>query len=278
MGLLKKCFIGFFVILFLASILMIFLDPKYNVEISENQINNAVENKLPLSKENSIKVPFIGMRNAKFEIDKLNADLISENVDTTNKNGYVNLIGSMSSNLDGSNFDADFNVNGRLVYDSGNFYIHDIEFKSFDLKNYELSDADKTLIKKANTVSEISSDLKDKAISFLRKKELVENNENFKKGVDDYISDVKTSLILKSKEFVIARIEDIPVYSLNGKDYKQSLATMAISEMFVDNDSFHIVLSAGKLVTNIYLYVISLLSGLCSFLLFFSNKMNGKFL
>jgi hypothetical protein len=240
---------------------LVIFDPKIDINIPESKINDGIQSKMPFVKDIIIDLPLLDPKNGTITVNKADVSLISNyDFDNPNKNGFINIKGNIDILLDDSKGNGDFDVMGEIKYEDGDFFVKNIIFNSINITSFELSKKDQELLDKGKNVVAAAKDLKKKTFAFLNKHKLIKNKKDSESKANSFLSKAKTKLTDKTKALIIDKIESTPVYSLKQKDFKQSLAAMALQKVVVSDQNLMVQLSGGQIVKKFFLYIILVFS------------------
>lgn len=241
-------------LLFLAIIALIFSlkifavegelqDGKYVVHISKEQIEEAIEQALPIEE-------------TKMGVDM---EVNAVSVDFSNS-GKITVDAKYSTSGYGVNSHGNAIIRSLLKYDSGDFYLYELEVVDFT-QDFEDEDTVSSLKKAADGmfkkfVSKVTVDGDD------------DSKQAFNELREHYVPLIKESISNGLKR----KISTTPVYSLNGKGVKEDVAAMALEEVTVSASGLTVYLSFSGIVFGVMIWVVSALLAFCLVLIMFIRK------
>jgi hypothetical protein len=277
MLLFKRILILLSVLLFGSAIYLIIVDPTLDINIPESTINDGIQSKMPFVKDIVIDLPLLEPKNGTITANQAIISLISNHdFDNPDENGFINIKGNIDILLDDSKGNGDFDVTGQIKYEDGDFFVRDSVLNSINIISLELSEKDQKLLDKSKNVVAAAKDLKKKTFAFLNKHKLIKDKKTSESKANSFLTKAKKKLSDKARTFIINKIESTPVYSLKQKDFKQSLAAMALQKIVVSDQNFMAQLSGGKIVKKFLLYIILAFSVVLFLIGGFMNINNNK--
>ncbi len=244
------------VIIFGGSLFLALADPTIPIEIKESEAQSLIDKKLPFNKTVDFKIPLMKQKNADIKIDYVKVDFL--------ENGKIKISSLLVIESEGRLINGEAEAEAKIVYSKGAFYLDDVVINEIYVEKYKITDRDRKLLQSgSNLISKGKSAIT--AFNKFIKKE--DKGGAFENGIpegklDEILLKIRKELINKSEKLFIEKLEETPIYKLNGNDYKQNIAKLMLRDVVVSEDSLEITMSVGKLVSTIWLYIISFTAGI----------------
>ena len=273
MKIFKRSLMTISILLLLTSLYFIFVQPIVEVKVSQQQINEPIQKKMPFKKNNvPFKLPLMKERNSSFIIDNVKIEFLSTN---ENENGFVQVVGEIFADIEGSTVSGNFDLYARLRFDNSTsgFYLSDIQFNSVDLYEYKLSQKDQIVVDLAKSKFGKAKDIKNKLVNFFNKGKTKEEIVVSKNKENAFITKVKEVVTEKAKKHIIPFLEKIPVYTLRATDFKTSIAKLTLDNIIIQEGNALIQLNIGAFFKKMYFYIFA---GVFAFVFVLSGFLNGN--
>jgi hypothetical protein len=224
----KKIAIISSILAVLILLFAIFGKNEYQINIAEDAAQKAIGAKLPMLIDKNL---------VKINIGKVEIDFLSSN--------KVQLDVAYDASIAGVKGSGAALVTSGIRYNNGEFFLND--FSVGDVA-YVVAEKEKyEAIKKAT--NGLIGKLKAKVVD----PDDLEGNQEFESLKTKQIAILKQHILEKINE----KIKSTPIYSLNGKDFKQSIASMALKEIIFSEDKVTATLSVSQFLTTALMYLIS---------------------
>lgn len=242
------------VVLFISLITLLgalYLDHSgtFNFSVTEVEAQTAIDNRL---KDQPLLVQKFGVKITPTEakIDFLGSEHAKAKLSVFYKaNGY-----SMTGQ-------GKLKVESSIHYQSGEVFLRDLH-----VLEHEFTFDDP---KKIDEVKQLAKGVLDALASKLSDRNSDAYQDVLQSASERYITQIKEQAATKA----IAMLESKPVYSLHGKDAKQSLIAMSVKSIRTDENAAHVGLSITQLLSTLTLYMIAgLLALVAAIGLLFSGR------
>lgn len=213
----------------LVSVLVgVLYNPSFTFTLTQQEVQSRIAQTLPL------------------RIEKRFTEIVVDTADIQLEENDIVIDSHLIMNLAGVKATGNARVSSQLRYDNGNFYL-----ANFNVIDYIFHTDDES---KTRMIKRAADRLVDKV-----KSKVVDPNDTASAGAFDR---VKGEQVEKLKALLIVKLEMMaektPIYSLNGKDIKQSVAAMAIKQVDFTPGNVTVTLTVATLLKNLLLYAGSL--------------------
>lgn len=239
----------------IGSMILAIIDPTTTVTIKEKEAQLLVDERLPFTTTVPFKIPFIKEKKAHVNIKNVVIDFL----ETEKVSIQSDLIISSEGRLIKGNIKSE----AKVVYRSGSFYLHDVNINDINIDKYKVTEKDQKLIQSAINIEKKGKSAILAFNKFIKKEDKGGSLENgiSEKKIEETLLKIKNSLMLKSKDLFLEKLHNTPIYKLNGDDYKQNIAKLMLNDIKFNKDSLDITMSVSKLISTVWLYVISAIFG-----------------
>lgn len=268
-------FIGFTLLAIICggSLYLAIEDPIFPVVIEESKAQSIVQEQMPFSKTVDVKIPLLKDRQADIIVKTIELDFL--------ESGNIQIDALLSIDIDGRSVEGSVDAEGQVVYRGGEFFLHNVNINKYHLDEYEITEKDQNLLTKGKDMVEKGKKHYSRLKGLFKKAEdegdltpeITEKSISKIKAMGDKI---KVDLMAKTKTFIINKVETTPLYKLNGDDYKQNIAKLMLRDIEVNDNEFTVNMSGGKLVSTIWLYIISFFAALAFIVAIFKSANNRK--
>lgn len=255
--------------------------PDIEITIDEQTANQKITSFLPYEKELSIDVA--GTPH--------NADVT---IKSTNITFYDNgLIGLYTTFLfkKGDSF-VEGSATGRaaieFVKSEGAFYLDNVHFDELVIDDKKLADTEKADIESG--MAGVKNALKQKWSSFKSAGETILSDDtsakvamagkallnDAKKHIEKNLPDYTAVAKRKSKHFMTWSLSQVPIYTLDDKDLKQKVASMALKDIVVKQGQATVVLSIASFIGEMLLFAFAAIMGLIMAIAFLTGAGGGS--
>jgi len=266
-------YLGFTILLlvFGGSLYLAIADPTIPVTIKEETAQKMADKFLPFSKTIDVKIPVIKDRKADLFIKSAKLDFLPS--------GGVQIESPLSVKMDGRFVKGVVNAESDIVYRDGQFFLGNIKINKIHIEEFELTEADQKKLNTGKKIAEGSKKLIAKWNKFIKKEDkggALENGISESK-VKEYIKSIRNDLIKKLERFAINKFESIPIYKLDSSKTEHNLAKLMLKDITVNDDELIITMNVGKLVSTVWLYIVSFLAAIgFVVMLFTGGGRNGR--
>ncbi len=226
-------------LLSLAAIVLVFLGlivlvkPTFPISITEVEVNEKARSILPISHEkHGIEVV----------INDLEVDFLDSN--------HAQIYASAKVEALGRTAIIHFTTTSGVRYEGGDFYLKDVSVQNVLLEKFQTAAATPSLWEQARNGFDgegkrgVDSSERPSRLSLL----------------DRIEADLLDAVRPTAEDALVKAFENFPVYSLNSKDYKHSLAALALDDLAFTENSVEIIMSPGKATLKLLLGALSLLA------------------
>lgn len=212
-----------------------FIDDEYTVEIKQEEAQAKINAILPI-------------KMSKFGIDvSVNTMLMS-----FQKDNKVLIESDFSASGFGESVDGKGVAVTSVDYVSGDIFLKDPVLKSFNSSFNESGSIDD----KKSVAIGVWNKFKSKVINT----EDTHVNKALERIKDSQVAKIKIMLIDTLKK----KIDETPIYSLNGKDLKHSVAAMALKEIKFHDKYLSVKLSVVKFLSSLAIKILSMFLAICA--------------
>lgn len=258
------------------SLYLAIVDPPLKpIVITQKQAQKTINEKMPFSKDIEIKIPIIKNKIANIFVKDAKVQFLDS--------GNIRITSNLNVDMEQRKASGYFDAEGEVVYIMGEFFLHNINVHKINIDDFSILEKDK---EKINIGKNLISSGKRALGSFsnlLSKKAETDFEKNIaeklsKKSIDKATSKIKANLEIKSKDFLINKLETTPIYKLDSTDIKQNIARLMLKDIKADKETLTITMSLTKLVANIWLYIFAFVCSIGILFAFLTGRVSSSYL
>ena len=230
----KKSFSWLFLIVAILSLLIVLVDPTFDVSFTENEVQKMVNQKLPFAGT-------VGDNN--YTIAK------GANIDFTQSN-RIKMNGRVLGQRNGSTMTGEFDIEGRLVYKPslGEFYFSDVQVNKIDVVDITLSQEHQSTL---DSTRKIGAKVLDKLSKTVPGAELLIGSQK---------KDLMKIAENEFKKQALSQLSSIPVFTLDNTNSAHRFAQLTLVDIKVSHQKVTFSLGIQRIIGNFWLFVIFILS------------------
>ncbi len=261
----KKFILGTLFCIATSILLIAFFYPDIKITITEDQVKEQVDKKLPYNQDIIIEKEIL----SKMISETLHLDVYDASLKFL-EDGRVSLFADfkVSRKSDSVKGSAVLISGIKFNNSEGSFYLNSTELKEYTLEPFISEETNVAVSTKLEDIKEKAISKKNKLKSFLKNNLSDELNAKvsvkateYKKKAIEHIDNNKEVYMDKVKELVkdslVKLTNKYPVYTLNQADIKQKVASMALKDIKFQEQEMIVVFSIAKFLSSLLLYCIA---------------------